>query len=179
MNIKQPLLKDIIKKSLKGDINAQKCLIKRFNAKLWKLSYQIDRENAEDIYQDLLLFLFELLLKISLDKFTEGGLINYINTSLNHEMIHIRKRIYTKNKNEISLLDKELIVENQYQKIEESLFLKSIKSYLKKDEWELLIALEVLNISVVKLSEIFNVSVQAIYQKKKRIQHKIKTIYLS
>lgn len=31
-------------------------------------------------------------------------------------MIHIRKRIYTKNKNEISLLDKELIVENQYQR---------------------------------------------------------------
>ncbi|WP_370762737.1 hypothetical protein [Megamonas funiformis] len=94
-------------------------------------------------------------------------------------MIHIRKRIYTRNKNELSLLDKEPIVENQYQKIEESLFLKSIKSYLKKDEWELLIALEVLNISVAKLSEIYNVSVQAIYQKKKRIQHKIKTIYLS
>ena len=50
-------------------------------------------------------------------------------------MIHIRKRIYTRNKNELSLLDKEPIVENQYQKIEESLFLKSIKSYLKKDSF--------------------------------------------
>ena len=47
MNIKQQSLKDIIKNSLNRDINAQDCLIKRFNAKLWKLSYQIDKENAE------------------------------------------------------------------------------------------------------------------------------------
>jgi hypothetical protein len=33
MNIKQQSLKDIIKNSLNGDINAQDCLIKRFNAK--------------------------------------------------------------------------------------------------------------------------------------------------
>lgn len=129
MNIKQQLLKDIIKNSLNGDINAQDCLIKRFNAKLWKLSYQIDKENAEDIYQDLALFLFKLLSKLSLNKFTEGGLVNYINISLNHEMIHIRNKIYAKNKNEIPLLDEESMLENPYHIIETNLLLKAIKSY--------------------------------------------------
>ena len=176
MNIKQQSLKDIIKNSLNGDINAQDCLIKRFNAKLWKLSYQIDKENAEDIYQDLALFLFKLLSKLSLNKFTEGGLVNYINISLNHEMIHIRNKIYAKNKNEIPLLDEEPILENPYNIIEINLLLKAIKSYLKKDEWDLLIALVILNIPVTKLSKIYNVSIQAIYQKRKRIQQKIKNI---
>ena len=176
MNIKQQSLKDIIKNSLNGDINAQDCLIKRFNAKLWKLSYQIDKENAEDIYQDLALFLFKLLSKLSLNKFTEGGLVNYINISLNHEMIHIRNKIYAKNKNEIPLLDEEPILENPYHIIEINLLLKAIKSYLKKDEWDLLIALVILNIPVTKLSKIYNVSIQAIYQKRKRIQQKIKNI---
>lgn len=154
MNIKQQSLKDIIKNSLNGDINAQDCLIKRFNAKLWKLSYQIDKENAEDIYQDLALFLFKL----------------------NHEMIHIRNKIYAKNKNEIPLLDEEPMLENPYHIIETNLLLKAIKSYLKKDEWDLLIALVILNIPVTKLSKIYNVSIQAIYQKRKRIQQKIKNI---
>lgn len=176
MNIKQQSLKDIIKNSLNGDINAQDCLIKRFNAKLWKLSYQIDKENAEDIYQDLALFLFKLLSKLSLNKFTEGGLVNYINISLNHEMIHIRNKIYAKNKNEIPLLDEEPMLENPYYIIETNLLLKAIKSYLKKDEWDLLIALVILNIPVTKLSKIYNVSIQAIYQKRKRIQQKIKNI---
>lgn len=176
MNIKQQSLKDIIKNSLNGDINAQDCLIKRFNAKLWKLSYQIDKENAEDIYQDLALFLFKLLSKLSLNKFTEGGLVNYINISLNHEMIHIRNKIYAKNKNEIPLLDEEPMLENPYHIIEINLLLKAIKSYLKKDEWDLLIALVILNIPVTKLSKIYNVSIQAIYQKRKRIQQKIKNI---
>ncbi|RHG04639.1 sigma-70 family RNA polymerase sigma factor [Megamonas funiformis] len=176
MNIKQQSLKDIIKNSLNGDINAQDCLIKRFNAKLWKLSYQIDKENAEDIYQDLALFLFKLLSKLSLNKFTEGGLVNYINISLNHEMIHIRNKIYAKNKNEIPLLDEEPMLENPYHIIETNLLLKAIKSYLKKDEWDLLIALVILNIPVTKLSKIYNVSIQAIYQKRKRIQQKIKNI---
>lgn len=176
MNIKQQSLKDIIKNSLNGDINAQDCLIKRFNAKLWKLSYQIDKENAEDIYQDLALFLFKLLSKLSLNKFTEGGLVNYINISLNHEMIHIRNKIYAKNKNEIPLLDEEPMLENPYHIIETNLLLKAIKSYKKKDEWDLLIALVILNIPVTKLSKIYNVSIQAIYQKRKRIQQKIKNI---
>lgn len=56
------------------------------------------------------------------------------------------------------------------------LLLKAIKSYLKKDEWDLLIALVILNIPVTKLSKIYNVSIQAIYQKRKRIQQKIKNI---
>ena len=53
---------------------------------------------------------------------------------------------------------------------------QAIKSYLKKDEWDLLIALVILNIPVTKLSKIYNVSIQAIYQKRKRIQQKIKNI---
>lgn len=60
--------------------------------------------------------------------------------------------------------------------IETNLLLKAIKSYLKKDEWDLLIALVILNIPVTKLSKIYNVSIQAIYQKRKRIQQKIKNI---
>ena len=47
----------------------------------------------------------------------------------------------------------------------DNLLLKAIKSYLKKDEWDLLIALVILNIPVTKLSKIYNVSIQAIYQK--------------
>ena len=47
----------------------------------------------------------------------------------------------------------------------DNLLLKAIKSYLKKDEWDLLIALVILNIPVTKLS-----------QKRKRIQQKIKNI---
>lgn len=58
----------------------------------------------------------------------------------------------------------------------DNLLLKAIKSYLKKDEWDLLIALVILNIPVTKLSKIYNVSIQAIYQKRKRIQQKIKNI---
>lgn len=58
----------------------------------------------------------------------------------------------------------------------DNLLLKVIKSYLKKDEWDLLIALVILNIPVTKLSKIYNVSIQAIYQKRKRIQQKIKNI---
>ena len=58
----------------------------------------------------------------------------------------------------------------------DNLLLKDIKSYLKKDEWDLLIALVILNIPVTKLSKIYNVSIQAIYQKRKRIQQKIKNI---
>ena len=58
----------------------------------------------------------------------------------------------------------------------DNLLLKAIKSYLKKDEWDLLIALVILNIPVKKLSKIYNVSIQAIYQKRKRIQQKIKNI---
>lgn len=58
----------------------------------------------------------------------------------------------------------------------DNLLLKAIKSYLKKDEWDLLIALVILNIPVTKLSKIYNVSIQAIYQKRKRIQQKIKYI---
>lgn len=58
----------------------------------------------------------------------------------------------------------------------DNLLLKAIKSYLKKDEWDLLIALVILNIPVTKLSKIYNVSIQAIYQKRKRIQQKIKKI---
>lgn len=58
----------------------------------------------------------------------------------------------------------------------DNLLLKAIKSYLKKDEWDLLIALVILNITVTKLSKIYNVSIQAIYQKRKRIQQKIKNI---
>ena len=170
---KQQSIKNIIENSLHGDISAQECLVKKFNAKLWKLSYQIDKENAEDSYQDLSLFLFELLSKISLTKFTEGGLINYINTSLNHEMIHIRKKIYIYKNYELPLLDEEPVLENQYHTIETKLFLEDVKSYLKKDEWDLLIAIELLNIPIVRLSKIYNVSIQAIYQKRKRIQKKI------
>lgn len=58
----------------------------------------------------------------------------------------------------------------------DNLLLKAIKLYLKKDEWDLLIALVILNIPVTKLSKIYNVSIQAIYQKRKRIQQKIKNI---
>ena len=58
----------------------------------------------------------------------------------------------------------------------DNLLLKAIKSYLKKDEWDFLIALVILNIPVTKLSKIYNVSIQAIYQKRKRIQQKIKNI---
>ena len=58
----------------------------------------------------------------------------------------------------------------------DNLLLKAIKSYLKKDEWDLLIALVILNIPVTKLSKIYNVLIQAIYQKRKRIQQKIKNI---
>ena len=58
----------------------------------------------------------------------------------------------------------------------DNLLLKAIKSYLKKDEWDLLIALVILNIPVTKLSKIYNVSIQAIYLKRKRIQQKIKNI---
>lgn len=58
----------------------------------------------------------------------------------------------------------------------DNLLLKAIKSYLKKDEWDLLIALVILNIPVTKLSKIYNVSIQAIYQKRKRIQQKMKNI---
>lgn len=58
----------------------------------------------------------------------------------------------------------------------DNLLLKAIKSYLKKDEWDLLIALVILNIPVTKLSKIYNVSIQSIYQKRKRIQQKIKNI---
>ena len=58
----------------------------------------------------------------------------------------------------------------------DNLLLKAIKSYLKKDEWDLLIALVILNIPVTKLSKIYNVSIQAIYQKRKRVQQKIKNI---
>lgn len=58
----------------------------------------------------------------------------------------------------------------------DNLLLKAIKSYLKKDEWDLLIALVILNIPVTKLSKIYNVSIQAMYQKRKRIQQKIKNI---
>lgn len=58
----------------------------------------------------------------------------------------------------------------------DNLLLKAIKSYLKKDEWDLLIALVILNIPVTKLSKIYNVSIQAIYQKRKKIQQKIKNI---
>ena len=54
--------------------------------------------------------------------------------------------------------------------------LEKFQSYLKKDEWDLLIALVILNIPVTKLSKIYNVSIQAIYQKRKRIQQKIKNI---
>lgn len=60
----------------------------------------------------------------------------------------------------------------------DNLLLKAIKSYLKKDEWDLLIALVILNIPVTKLSKIYNVSIQAIYQKRKRIQQKIKIYVL-
>lgn len=91
-------------------------------------------------------------------------------------MIHIRNKIYAKNKNEIPLLDEEPMLENPYHIIETNLLLKAIKSYLKKDEWDLLIALVILNIPVTKLSKIYNVSIQAIYQKRKRIQQKIKNI---
>ena len=53
--VKQKSLKSIVAKSFSGDVEAQRTLIKRFNGRLWKLSYQIDNENAEDTYQDLLL----------------------------------------------------------------------------------------------------------------------------
>lgn len=71
------------------------------------------------------------------------------------------------------MLDEEPVLENQYHTIETKLFLEDVKSYLKKDEWDLLIAIELLNIPIVRLSKIYNVSIQAIYQKRKRIQKKI------
>jgi hypothetical protein len=52
-----------------------------------------------------------------------------LNFSLNHEMIHIRNKIYAKNKNEIPLLDEEPMLENPYHIIETNLLLKAIKSY--------------------------------------------------
>ena len=84
--VKQKSLKSIVAKSFSGDVEAQRTLIKRFNGRLWKLSYQIDNENAEDTYQDLLLFLFEILSKVSLDNFSEGGLVNYIK-ALSQQMV--------------------------------------------------------------------------------------------
>ena len=44
-------------------------------------------------------------------------------------MIHIRNKIYAKNKNEIPLLDEESMLENPYHIIETNLLLKAIKSY--------------------------------------------------
>lgn len=171
--VKQKSLKSIVAKSFSGDVEAQRTLIKRFNGRLWKLSYQIDNENAEDTYQDLLLFLFEILSKVSLDNFSEGGLVNYINISLNHEMAHIRSRIYSKVVNETAITEDQFVPESKYHTIETHLFLKAIKSYLTKEEWELLVEIYELKIPVKKISKKHHISVQAVYQKKKSIQQKI------
>lgn len=157
--VKQKSLKNLVAKSFNGDIEAQRNLIKRFNGRLWKLSYQIDNENAEDTYQDLLLLLFELLSKVSLDRFSEGGLVNYINISLNHEMAHIRSRIYSKVLNETEITEDQSVPESKYQTIETHLFLKAIKSYRTKDEWELLIAIYELRIPVKEIGKKRHISV--------------------
>ncbi|MBW6411525.1 sigma-70 family RNA polymerase sigma factor [Clostridium weizhouense] len=104
-------LYNLITRVKQNDEDSLLTIINKFNLLIKKLSRKMVYEGAET---DLIIYLIQMLRKLDLDKlknFSEGGLVKYIQVSLNNKAIDHCKKYYLIKNNEM-VLDINIIQQN-------------------------------------------------------------------
>lgn len=130
----------------------------------------------EDAYNDLVLFIIELVHKIDLRKFSRKGkehdILSYISKSVSHKYISLSKqkdldaRMYTDNDNEF------LNFASSYDGYDDVIFF-SIISSLTSLQQKVLTYIYYFNYSVSETAQVLKISRQAVNQSKKRAISKL------
>lgn len=118
-------IRNLIEKAKNGDKDSMELLIVKFEPILNSLSYKLEYDCAKT---DLTIFFIKLIASIKLDiiiNSSEGALVNYIKTSFYREYYRLSKTII---KNEIYEENDICILVQEYNKIEDKIFLDELVS---------------------------------------------------
>lgn len=169
-------LYELLSQAALNDPDAILEIINLFKPTLLKFSSKL---NGEDTYQELILFLLNLLPKIPRNLPNDKVQFIYIYKSLRHKYIALQKSQY-KHYVEISYesIDTLPSHNNDIDKIDAKLTIKNILSLsmLSKKDLNLLQEIYVNNKSIKDISRIEHVSIQAIYKRHSKVIKTLKNI---
>lgn len=160
-----------------GDSDKIVEVIEIFNPLLNKLH---NKGSSDDMKSDLILFMFDLLFKIPIEKevfCSDKYIISYIKRSLINEFIRLNK-ISCKNKNMEFSFDESYIKPKYTNTIYDEIIFKDMIKILNKREKEIFYKKYVLNYLDSEIAKSNNISRQAVYKTHKNAIKKLKKIFM-
>ena len=160
----------------KGEMDGILLIIEQFEPLLKKYSFKL---NYEDAYNELRLFLINLMCELDLEKISnksDGAIVNYVKKSIYNEYVRlVKSKIGEKDKQYIVDTDENLLEKvTKYNDDYSLLFFQSIKTYLTEDEYTVIFEIFYNGRSVSETSKIIDTSVWNVYKLRDKALKKLK-----